>query len=525
MAGKKALLAVTLAALVVAALEFGDENPDAASINQTTINQPASFSRPPSVTTKTAPFARSIPAPAVEHLRPTRAERIVHALARDLRLSPEEVRWRLRLQDNFIDLNENLRAAYPAYIAESRIDWENERLVVTVTDETVAESVRHAGAEAKVIGPGALERLEAAANMVRTLNPPRGSSWGADIENNTLVLGLPIDPPDQATRAFIARVEALGVKVETEVLGATTTASQFSTGLPPPQLPTPDPTDTSLEGLNKLLREISSELAAQKPIPKFGTNPLPLPPASPLLIVTGGSRYTSTLAAGATGNCRIGFNALRPSEPGIAFSVTAGHCARDGGSAVFFPFNSSRRAGRINSEDRFYPGDDFAAIRYDEFIGNVLRFQLGFEVFNPTNEFNFIAPQPLDPMPGTMVCLALTPEAGSAGYNCGVTLGIRSQTLDQRGQIVEGLIESTVCGVEGDSGGPLVRQPEGAETIQGVGIFSIFTQAVVIDGKTTTVKCGDPKYRSFHQPLSEALSRLRLVLPNTAPPNPFAIVP
>jgi len=415
---------------------------------------------------------------AADKSKPSQTAEIIASLARDLKLSEAEVMRRLEVQDRLLAVSENLNSAYPTQIVASRIDWNTDRLVVTVNDESAATSVRQTGADVRVVDANTVERMQGMLAELNRDGGPAGTSWSADLENGVFVIGVDSEPMDAAARTLVERVRAAGLDVRVELLGSARTAQGF----------------------------------------------IGVPGGTPYLIKRGSS------GSSPIGKCALGFNVLRPSDPNIAYSITAGHCAPSfGGDVALFSdnnptFTTNLKVGRINSGDRFFPGNDFAAVRFDPFSGNRIGYFLAFGVHEPSAIFKFVSktPLPLNSPTGIMVCLGLVPFNGfaSAGYNCGVTIANNMSFVDADGNTISNNISSTACGRQGDSGGPLIRKPVTSspfEIVQGVGIFSGFISAVrdTSTGVVTPVNCGDARYRSYHQPLVTALNRLGMQLPDT----------
>jgi streptogrisin B len=133
--------------------------------------------------------------------------------------------------------------------------------------------------------------------------------------------------------------------------------------------------------------------------------------------------------------CSLGFN-VRDSD-GAYFFLTAGHC---GEVESTWYANSSRTTVLGSNVGYSFPGDDYALVRYTN-----------------TNI------TPLGSVGSQDISSAANPTVGKTVFRKGSTTGIHSgrvtalnQTVNYGGgDIVRGLIRTTVCAEPGDSGGPL----------------------------------------------------------------------
>ncbi|MEU3143711.1 MULTISPECIES: S1 family peptidase [unclassified Streptomyces] len=135
-----------------------------------------------------------------------------------------------------------------------------------------------------------------------------------------------------------------------------------------------------------------------------------------------------------SGRCSLGFNVR--SSSGVEYFLTAGHCTAGAGT---WYGNSSRTTVLGTTAASSFPGNDYGIVRY---TGSVSR-------------------------PGTAngvdITGAATPSVGTTVIRDGSTTGTRSGRVTAlnatvnygSGQIVSGLIQTTVCAEPGDSGGSL----------------------------------------------------------------------
>ncbi|MFJ9665985.1 S1 family peptidase [Streptomyces sp. NPDC101219] len=166
--------------------------------------------------------------------------------------------------------------------------------------------------------------------------------------------------------------------------------------------------------------------------------------------------------------CSLGFNVR--SSSGTEYFLTAGHCT-DGAGTWYS--NSSRTTAIGTTAGSSFPGNDYGIVRY---TGSVSR-------------------------PGTAngvdITRAATPSVGTTVIRDGSTTGTHSGRVTALnatvnyggGDIVSGLIQTTVCAEPGDSGGPLYGSNGTAYGLTSGGSGNCRT------GGTT-----------FFQPVTEALS-------------------
>ncbi|MEU6526458.1 S1 family peptidase [Streptomyces sp. NPDC046924] len=147
------------------------------------------------------------------------------------------------------------------------------------------------------------------------------------------------------------------------------------------------------------------------------------------LIQGGDAIYSST------GRCSLGFNVR--SSNGTEYFLTAGHCTQ--GSSTWYA-NSGRTTVLGTTAGSSFPGNDYGIVRYTN--SSIAR-------------------------PGTAngvdITRAATPSVGTTVIRDGSTTGTRSGRVTALnatvnyggGDVVSGLIQTTVCAEPGDSGGSL----------------------------------------------------------------------
>lgn len=142
-------------------------------------------------------------------------------------------------------------------------------------------------------------------------------------------------------------------------------------------------------------------------------------------ILAGGSR------------CSLGFNVVRNGQPHF---LTAGHCG-SAGSQWSGPQGGQPVGTMVDSQ---FPGNDFALVRYDRDVNRPSAVNL----YNGTG-------QRITRAADATVGLRVTRSGSTTQVHDGVVTGLDATVNYGNGQIVEGLIQTTVCAEPGDSGGSL----------------------------------------------------------------------
>ncbi|MFE1025838.1 S1 family peptidase [Streptomyces sp. NPDC058818] len=136
-----------------------------------------------------------------------------------------------------------------------------------------------------------------------------------------------------------------------------------------------------------------------------------------------------------SGRCSLGFNVR--SGSGVDYFLTAGHCTAGAGT---WYANSGRTTVLGSTAGSSFPGNDYGIVRY-------------------TNS-SISKPGTAN---GVNITRAATPSVGTTVIRDGSTTGTHSGRVTALnatvnyggGDIVRGLIQTTVCAEPGDSGGPL----------------------------------------------------------------------
>ncbi|MCP3821990.1 S1 family peptidase [Streptomyces sp. A3M-1-3] len=137
------------------------------------------------------------------------------------------------------------------------------------------------------------------------------------------------------------------------------------------------------------------------------------------------------------GRCSLGFNVVKDGEPHF---ITAGHCGEAGSQW------SDQQGGAPVGEmvDSQFPGNDFALVKYTAETGHP----------SEVNLYNGSAQQIAQAGEAT-VGMQVTRSGSTTQVHDGEVTGLNATVNYGNGDIVEGLIQTTVCAEPGDSGGSL----------------------------------------------------------------------
>ncbi|MFB9393696.1 S1 family peptidase [Streptomyces coeruleoprunus] len=137
------------------------------------------------------------------------------------------------------------------------------------------------------------------------------------------------------------------------------------------------------------------------------------------------------------GRCSLGFNVVKDGQPHF---LTAGHCG-DSGSE----WSDSQGGPKVGTMvDSQFPGNDFALVKYDTDTDHP----------SAVNLYNGSAQQITRAEEAT-VGMKVTRSGSTTQVHEGEVTGLDATVNYGNGQIVEGLIQTTVCAEPGDSGGSL----------------------------------------------------------------------
>jgi len=147
-------------------------------------------------------------------------------------------------------------------------------------------------------------------------------------------------------------------------------------------------------------------------------------------LITGGDAIF-----GGNSRCSLGFNVRNSS--GTNFFLTAGHC----GEIASSWFSNSGHTTLLGSSTRFsFPGNDYAIVQYTSSFTN-----------HPGTVGSVDITRSANPVVGQSV----TRRGSTTGIHSGTVTALNQTVNYGGGDIVGGLIRTTVCAEPGDSGGSL----------------------------------------------------------------------
>ncbi|ALG15055.1 chitinase [Kibdelosporangium phytohabitans] len=140
---------------------------------------------------------------------------MIEAIARDLRLTPDQARNRLVQQTAAQRTAENLSTAVRDASSGWWFDETTGALAVAVTSDEVAAQARNAGAQPKHVARdrAELRRLDEAVRAVAT-GVPGVNGWGVDPVANTVVVRINTTTKGAATQRLLDHLAALGPGVQ-----------------------------------------------------------------------------------------------------------------------------------------------------------------------------------------------------------------------------------------------------------------------------------------------------------------------
>ncbi|WP_149180637.1 S1 family peptidase [Streptomyces sp. TRM49041] len=137
------------------------------------------------------------------------------------------------------------------------------------------------------------------------------------------------------------------------------------------------------------------------------------------------------------GRCSLGFNVVKDGEPHF---LTAGHCGGTGSQ-----WSDTQGGPAIGTMvDSQFPGNDFALVRYD----------VNVDAPSAVNLYNGNGQEIVGAAEAT-VGMRVIRSGSTTQVHDGQVTGLDATVNYGNGQIVEGLIQTTVCAEPGDSGGSL----------------------------------------------------------------------
>ncbi|MGI5399991.1 S1 family peptidase [Streptomyces sp. CA-135486] len=180
--------------------------------------------------------------------------------------------------------------------------------------------------------------------------------------------------------------------------------------------------------------------------------------------IAGGDAIT-----GGSGRCSLGFNVVKDGQP---FFITAGHCTE---SISTWSDSSGKEIGQ--NADSSFPDNDFGLVKYTSDVAHPSEVNL----YNGST-------QAITKAGDATVGMKVTRSGSTTQVHDGEVTGLDATVNYGNGDIVNGLIQTTVCAEPGDSGGSL---------------FAGDTAIGLTSGGSGDCSSGG---ETFFQPVTEALS-------------------
>lgn len=137
------------------------------------------------------------------------------------------------------------------------------------------------------------------------------------------------------------------------------------------------------------------------------------------------------------GRCSLGFNVVKDGEP---YFLTAGHCTE-----AISSWSDSQGGAEIGTNaGSEFPGNDFGLVKYTSDTPHPSEVDL----YNGST-------QPITQAGDATVGMTVTRSGSTTQVHDGQVTGLDATVNYGNGDIVEGLIQTTVCAEPGDSGGSL----------------------------------------------------------------------
>ncbi|OEJ27611.1 streptogrisin [Streptomyces agglomeratus] len=136
------------------------------------------------------------------------------------------------------------------------------------------------------------------------------------------------------------------------------------------------------------------------------------------------------------GRCSLGFNVVKDGAPHF---ITAGHCGKAG---TQWTDSTGGALGTMAAST--FPGNDFALVKYDD----------GVEHPSEVNLYNG-STQPITKAGEATVGMKVTRSGSTTQVHDGEVTALDATVNYGNGDIVNGLVQTTVCAEPGDSGGAL----------------------------------------------------------------------
>jgi len=157
----------------------------------------------------------SEPSPGEEEISPAPPPEMIAALRRDLGLTDAQIHRRLAVEARAARVEPDLRAALGDRFGGAWIDDDGERLVVGITDPSLADGVRDAGAEPRLV-TWSLAQLDAVkATLDREVAHADAGihAWHVDVARNRVVVHA-ADPDSPSVDELVGALGVAGAIVE-----------------------------------------------------------------------------------------------------------------------------------------------------------------------------------------------------------------------------------------------------------------------------------------------------------------------
>ena len=305
----------------------------------------------------------------------------------------------------------------------------------------------------------------AAGNLASTLNKDLGADAAGtyyDADAKTLVVNVLDESAAQAVRkaggkARIVENTLAELKTARQTLTTKATIPGTSWAVDPVTNKVVVTADRTVKGaqltkLSQVVKGLGDKAELKKSAGEFKP------------FIAGGDAIT-----GGSGRCSLGFNVVKDGQP---FFITAGHCTE---SISTWSDSSGKEIGQ--NADSSFPDNDFGLVKYTSDVAHPSEVNL----YNGST-------QAITKAGDATVGMKVTRSGSTTQVHDGEVTGLDATVNYGNGDIVNGLIQTTVCAEPGDSGGSL---------------FAGDTAIGLTSGGSGDCSSGG---ETFFQPVTEALS-------------------
>ncbi|WTO78981.1 S1 family peptidase [Streptomyces sp. NBC_00210] len=305
----------------------------------------------------------------------------------------------------------------------------------------------------------------AAGNLASTLNKDLGADAAGtyyDADAKTLVVNVLDESAAQAVRkaggkARIVENTLAELKTARQTLTTKATIPGTSWAVDPVTNKVVVTADRTVKGaqltkLSQVVKGLGDKAELKKSAGEFKP------------FIAGGDAIT-----GGSGRCSLGFNVVKDGQP---FFITAGHCTE---SISTWSDSSGKEIGQ--NADSSFPDNDFGLVKYTSDVAHPSEVNL----YNGST-------QAITKAGEATVGMKVTRSGSTTQVHDGEVTGLDATVNYGNGDIVNGLIQTTVCAEPGDSGGSL---------------FAGDTAIGLTSGGSGDCSSGG---ETFFQPVTEALS-------------------